>query len=300
MQRETPGKRPFYKYASPETTLAVLRNRTVRYSSPLAFNDPFDVQSGLHLDFDMDTLHRKIIDRIEKLASAVSAPSVDPDDVWGSIVLEARKYYPTNGFDKERWLQMTAEPFGTLLGEIESTQQKYQSHWRNKLFPGVKVFCVSEDRDNLLMWAHYAQDHKGAVFELWSLPEDDNPLSVARAVEYQDNPPPFFSEAEWIDDLTGVKKLDLNAFYRRYAYIKSKHWSYEREWRVWYPGSNEAALHDNITLRHSEFASLYFGCRAEPSFVNEALGLVRSSFQNVQVYKGRKKEHAYAIEYKEI
>ncbi len=300
MQSQIPGKRAFYKYASSDAALAVLRSGTVRYSSPRAFNDPFDIQSGLHFDFDPANLHSKVIDRIHELASASSAPAVDPNDPWGKLVLEAHRYYPTHGFPRDRWFELTADAFAALVREFRNTQQQYQSHWWNKILPGVRVFCVSEDPDNLLMWAHYARDHTGVVFEFWSLPEEDNPLSVARAVEYTKTPPSFFFESDWLDNLTGVKQLDFSALYKRYAYIKSYHWSYEREWRVWYPLADETAMHDYISIRKSEFASIRFGCRADPAFVGEALKIVRARFPSTRVFHAYKKDNAYALEYREI
>lgn len=228
MQQLTPGKRAFYKYTSPQTALAILQSGKVRYSSPLTFNDPFDIQSGLHSDFDLETLHERIIDRIGEFAAATDEPFLDSEDPWGKIVLEARKHYPTHGFPRDRWLSITKEPFNSLLSEIKDFRRQYEEHWRNRLLPGIRVFCVSEDRDNFLMWAHYGRDHTGAVFEFWSLPSEDNPLSVALPIQYEDTPLPFFSEREWIDDLTGSKKLDGDALYKRYAYIKSSEWSYRR------------------------------------------------------------------------
>jgi hypothetical protein len=224
-----PGERPFYKYVSPDTALAILRSQSVRYSSPLSFNDPFDIQSGLHFDFDLSTLHGKVLDRLNELASAPDEPPVDHEDVWGKVVLAARKHYPKHGFPRERWEQLTRPSFNHLIEVIADTQKRYQEHWRSVLLPGIRVFCVSEERDNLLMWAHYARDHAGCVFELWSLPDEDNPLSVAMPVDYAEAPPPFFTEQEWLDDLMGIKNLDIHALYRRYAYVKSDHWAYERE-----------------------------------------------------------------------
>lgn len=76
MQTSPPEKRAFYKYASPETALAVLKSRTFRYSSPLLFNDPFDVQAGLHFDFDIETLHKKFLDRIQEFSVAPIEPTL--------------------------------------------------------------------------------------------------------------------------------------------------------------------------------------------------------------------------------
>jgi len=61
-KKEIPGKRSFYKYMAPETALAVFTNKTFRYNSPLLFNDPFDIQSGLHYEFDVENIHLKILD----------------------------------------------------------------------------------------------------------------------------------------------------------------------------------------------------------------------------------------------
>jgi Protein of unknown function (DUF2971) len=261
MQSTKPGKRPFFKYMTPETTLAVLHTRAVRYSSPLSFNDPFDVQSGLHFDFDLSELHSKLVDRIQVLAAAPDIPNVDQSDVWGQVVLMARKHYTTRGFNRDRWIELTSPSFADLCKIIGETQEQYQTFWRQKLLPGIRVFCVSEDRDNLLMWAHYARDHTGAVFELWSLPEEDNPLSVAGPIEYAPNPPSFFSEREFIESMTGVHELNFSGLYKRYAYAKSDHWSYEKEWRVWYPFSESTTSFDTVPLRKSEVKARVLGSK---------------------------------------
>ena len=39
-----------------ETAEAVLKNRTLKWSPASAFNDPFDMQFDLHLDFDEEDL----------------------------------------------------------------------------------------------------------------------------------------------------------------------------------------------------------------------------------------------------
>jgi hypothetical protein len=302
MSTRSPDRRSFYKYADPETALAILRNKTVRYSSPLTFNDPFDVQSGLHFDFDIDTLHAKVSDRLAQLVAAVEEPAVDRNDPWGEVVLLARKYYPTHGFQREHWDSMTAPLFAYLISEIRTTQQNYQEHWWKTLLPGIRVFCVSEDRDNLLMWAHYAKDHTGVVFEFLSLPEEDNALSVAQPVIYVDRPAPFFTEKEWIEHILSLQKFNADELYKRYVYIKSKHWEYEREWRVWYPliPAPPGTLHDDLPIRTSEFASIYIGCRAVSAFADDIIAMIRDSFPSTRVYCAHKSKTAYALEYEEI
>lgn len=291
-----PGRRPFYKYASPESVLAMLSTGTARYSTPLLFNDPFDVQGGLHFDFDLSSLHRRVVDRIAALASAPEEPSVDPENVWGKVVLEMRRYFPKHGFDKERWMALTKPSFAHLEAVIRDTQQKYREHWRNVILPSMRVFCVSEERDNLLMWAHYCCNHKGAVLELWSLPEEDNPLSVAVPVQYAEDPIPFYTESEWLDDFVGIKGLDFRSLYRRYACTKSSHWSYEKEWRVWYPLS-ETDKYDYSPIRTSELTAVYLGCQAKPDLRTKVKQLLSEKYPATKVFVARKSEERYALEY---
>ena len=263
MPPSLPGKRSLFKYAAPDTVMAVLTHRTVRYSSPLSFNDPFDVQSGLHFDFDLDTLHGKFFDRVCELATGPFEPPVNANEPFGKLVRFVREKYPQHDYLRDRWKQKTDRTFAWFINEIKATQRKFQQHWWTTLLPTVRVFCVSETRDNLLMWAHYAKDHTGAAFEFLSLPDEDNALSVAQPVRYVDDPPPFFTEAEWLDDITLVRQFDMLELYRRYVFYKSRHWCYEREWRVWYPrASTSTGSYDDTPIRQSELASVIIGCKA--------------------------------------
>lgn len=297
---EGPGRRSFFKYAPPETAIAVLKNRTIRYSSPLRFNDPFDVQSGLHFDFDLETFPEKVLDRIIEYATAARTPEVDINDPWGKLVLLCRDQYSKNGLPKDRWQERLAPSFLSLTQEIRGTQAKVQRHWVEML-PAMRVLCVSEERDNLLMWAHYAKDHTGVVFELLSLPEYDNPLSVARRVEYVEQPPPFFTEEEWLADMLAIKPIDVKQLARRYVYYKSEHWRYEKEWRVWYPLiPAPPAEYIDTPLSDVEFPALYIGCKAKEPFVEETVQLARSAFPAVKIFRAKSRRDAYSLEYTEV
>ena len=77
------GRDRFFKYASGSTAVKILESAAVRYSSPLLFNDPFDVQSGLHFDFDIESLPEKILARIEALVAQDVKPDLSPGRSMG-------------------------------------------------------------------------------------------------------------------------------------------------------------------------------------------------------------------------
>lgn len=58
----------FYKYMTVGTAKAVLTNTSLRYSSPLLFNDPFDHQIDFNFDFTEEGYVEKYL---ETLAHAV-------------------------------------------------------------------------------------------------------------------------------------------------------------------------------------------------------------------------------------
>ena len=301
ISRRSQEVRTFYKYASPETALAVLGSRSFRFSSPLKFNDPFDFQSGLHFDFDIASLSAKVLNRLGELVSAEGDPVVDKEDPWGQMVILARRKFRARGFPRQDLEKFMSPILSSLADEIRRTQQEYQEHWWAKLLPGIRVFCVAEERDSLLMWAHYARDHTGVVFELRSIPEEDNVLSVAEPVLYADHPPQFFTESEWIDEILSLKKLDIDQLFRRYAYIKSSHWAYEKEWRVWFPlVPVPDSLWFDYPIRPSEFSAVYIGCRAEQSFVKKVTELTRCAFPAARLYKASKAEDRYELNYVEF
>lgn len=300
MANEHPGHRSFFKYASPDAARATLMNRTVRYSSPLKFNDPFDIQTGLHFDFDPQKLHGKLVDYLDAFASSPTAPEVDKQDPWGEMALQFRNSYPTLGFDKHRWRKLTEDSFNKdLLPVIKNTQVEYSAYWKNAL-PRMRVFCVSEERDNLLMWAHYAKDHTGVVFEFLSLPEIDSTLSILQKVEYSISPPTFFTEQEWLDDLLTIKRFNLSILRNRFILNKSKEWEYEKEWRIWYPDSNTEDGHDYIPISQQELPKMFIGCRADTKFKKEIITLAREGFPNIQIYQASARADKYSLEYREI
>ncbi|QDA56476.1 DUF2971 domain-containing protein [Thermomonas aquatica] len=296
---QLPGRRPFYKYMTPDAALATLEHKSVRYSSPLRFNDPFDHQTCLHLDFDLKDFPRKLLGKIEYLVRNPQIPILEESGPVFELIALMRAKLPTHGFPGEAFAKESLSIFSEGANEIERTRAMFQSHWEESL-KANRTFCVTEEHTNLLMWAHYAKDHTGAVLELWSLPEEDNALSVSRPVEYTKTPPSFFTENEFLDYFCGVSALDLPALTRRAVHTKSDHWNYEKEWRVYYPLSDKPGLYEDVSLRPSEFRGIYFGCRAEPDFIEKASKLVSSHFPHVKTYRSHRLTSAYELSFSEI
>jgi tetratricopeptide (TPR) repeat protein len=124
------------------------------------------------------------------------------------------------------------------------------------------VISLTEKPDNLLMWAHYADDHQGFVIELDSEHEffdrresDEDPLRHLRKIEYSSTRPVVpLAKYNAVDGLL-VKSLD---------------WEYEQEWRMVMPlkESNQKIEQEGFPvhlydLPASSITGIILGCRIQ-------------------------------------
>ena len=264
------------------------------------FNDPFDIQSGLHFDFDIEAFPDKLLNRIKQLVESEQKPEMALRHPMENIISLMREKNTTHGIPEEL-LQGILRPFlVSLRDDMIKLQLDYQKGWRDFL-PRLRVFSVSEEKDNLLLWAHYGESHTGVVFEFLVLPQEDNPLCVAEPVIYSEAPPSLHTQEDWIDETMGISNLNHEELYFRYAYVKSDVWAYEKEWRVWdlIPERQEA-LYSEYPLRDKEIAAVYLGCKISPDDKTELLTLMSQKQPHAKIFQARKASDEFRLDFQEL
>jgi hypothetical protein len=105
-----------------------------------------------------------------------------------------------------------------------------------------KLCCFSEDPNSMLMWGHYAANHRGFCIE-YNL-EDSKAVQLRRKlypVLYSDKP---YDLTPWAESLVDGS-LAFNPDWPILGLIhKFKGWEYEREWRVLSVSADVKADHD--------------------------------------------------------
>jgi hypothetical protein len=219
----------FYKYVTPSTAKAALFNRTLRWSSPLLFNDPFDVPRNLSFEFTARELQEALA---EDLAVVIETGAPTPPHSMPLLgfLLNALRNNPNPAYRtfiandlRTNALQHISVP---KIGFRE-----LQDFWDNGI-PTMRILCVSENASSTVMWAHYAAGHTGAALEFEALDAVDSPLLMVRPVQYQDAPPKLPSKREWVESMMGRRPIDLKELFKEYQYVKESQWAYEREWRI--------------------------------------------------------------------
>lgn len=103
-------------------------------------------------------------------------------------------------------------------GAIEDTEAIMSASHRLAVADVTGVYCLTTKPDNLLMWAHYADNHKGICLEFSS--QIALEVGVPMKVEYSHLRTPI--------RMYGAQENSLELS----LCTKSCHWAYEDEWRL--------------------------------------------------------------------
>ncbi|RWU17261.1 DUF2971 domain-containing protein [Pseudomonas alkylphenolica] len=179
----TPSHLYKYQRVTPYS-LQSLVDETVWLSSPASFNDPFDC--AINLD------RKKLKESVAHAVDIIAQNAVVEDSLKVPIAADEIAY--------------------TQLRDGLRTQMQQ-----------IGVLCLSETPNEILMWSHYAEYHKGFCIE-YRVDETSPLRSMAKPVRYTDVYPSLS-----LKNLPGDAKEN---FIDVCVYTKAKQWSYEREWRA--------------------------------------------------------------------
>ena len=163
------------------------------FASPTSFNDPFDCRPNFALDSDENSVREYLYGMWARRAPHMSE--------------DARKQ------EVDAILQDPARD-----PRIPENNMIFAAVYDSLVTARIGVLCLSEVKDSILMWSHYADCHRGICLVY----DTDNEFFVhAQPVQYQRERPrvnPVIHSNE--------QMLDSAIF------TKSEAWAYEKEWRI--------------------------------------------------------------------
>ena len=132
--------RPFYKYRNfrNEYHVPSLAQTKLWFAGPLSFNDPFDCQiPAEYISKDQDA-HRKYIEYLVRKKGC-------PESQVAQVVEEGMNDPETNPRNESKRWEMN---YGVQREVLERV---------------VSIFSVTRNVKSVLMWSHYADNHRGFV-----------------------------------------------------------------------------------------------------------------------------------------
>jgi len=163
------------------------------------------------------------------------------------------------------------------------------------LADSVHVLCLSEVRDSLLMWSHYAEQHTGAVLKLDTRSDTAGYFATARPVIYEKELPTFEQPRSLVRRYLGLP-VDTDRGMSRQFFTKSVEWAYEKEWRVM-ATAEMREQGEFVPFQQGCLAAIYLGCRVTTSKVRSVLDLVIDKHHPTHVYVAVKDEAEFALSF---
>ena len=175
------------RYLRPKRLIQALSERRLYCAEVSSFNDPFDGQLYSHHRFGKKELIVSVREEITRLF--LSGERVPESESPQPLQLLIQLY------QDGKLKGMTADDFIEFASSLLEFQKINfgPSEVERVVIPAladqIRVLCLSEEHDNLLLWAHYTEDHKGGVVRLRS--DKGSPyLPLAQPVRYSIDIPP--------------------------------------------------------------------------------------------------------------
>ncbi len=288
----------FYKYTDANGAKKILENLQLLYKSPEKFNDPFDCKIGLKLDYDHEKFGPLFFGKLYLLLFSKRRPELLESSVRKDDILEL--WEKGSYQEKIQWIGELRESWEK--GGISSTTSEVNDSYIHDVMQNYRVFCVSKIPDQLLMWAHYADKHKGAVIKL-SMPENPPGCWRFKKVTYSDEFPIHNTTDQMIDSMLGLWCPNPEKTAEKLLFTKSDHWKYECEWR----DITKLETPDNFgegkhcfEIEKERLFAVYFGLEMENEDRKEIMEIINEKLPHLEVYQAEKDRNKFKLNFKRL
>lgn len=284
---EKPAEKLFYKYRSINQHLFdTLEYNELYFRDPRDYNDPIDsVVDG----FIEGTFEELIDYHIENNEDGYSRE----DAVWNILM-------------------------GVSVGDYKITGTQFRHDPSKKglhfNFPNIPTYCLSEKNDDISMWGHYADHHKGVCLSFRSkykiIPEENyagyvltinsKPIQISK-VKYGDKMP---RPTNFLADKDGKQLFE-------FLLTKGSCWGYEEEHRMILVPELEDLKNIkfvkelkgiNCRFEKTELEGIIFGLKVKKCDALQIYRIIQEHYKGIpfNFYKAQKVENEYKIRIKPI
>lgn len=226
----------------------LIKNNCFWFSKPTEFNDPFDMQFSGNLK-----------------------STLEDSEMMQNIIKQniQSEYQNINEKDLSELVSQSL----TLI-DVDKTINEVLA----LTFLRFGICCFTESVDNLLMWSHYTDSHKGVCLEF----DEDILIKLEKS---------WLFKMKYSNDFPIVNQThDLEK-----ALTKSKCWEYENEFRIL---SHKQGV---VTFPKEALKSIIFGAKSDESEINRIIKIVnQSGYKNIAFKKARIDEKKYQLNYSDI
>ena len=246
----------FFKYMPAETALKVLESVRLRWSSPVRFNDRFDVPRDIAHGFHPQDITREIGELMNVYLDDPPEDLTDFDETLATVLNLAKNGFPSEL--REQLRNSIAESLSELACEGVGLQA-LREQWA-ALVPTMRILCLTESPIHVAMWHHYADCYRGVVLGFRCNDDNDSFLLIAEPIQYLQAKPSVYT-AHGLAKLLCLNSLAAaREMIQLATYTKSDDWSYEKEWRILsYAKEGDPADHCDWSFDRADLSHIYLG-----------------------------------------
>lgn len=258
-------------YGNLDFALDAIRSKQIAFVPVCKLNDPFDPYIAFETDFD---------------------------DNYNILTKFVETKHPRDYKEFIRQL-----PKAEWKSVIESLR-KQMCHSRNScyIFSTVADDKYPEAKENLYMWGHYGNGHRGIAIEFDNLlfyelfQNNHNSTVKMHEIIYRDKVPKITCEQayRWIMNYENITWMlhDL-------LFTKSCVWNKEAEWRLicW---NNSTETVQKFDLLDDTITAVYIGYLVGKPHEQEFIYETRRNFPNAKIFKSNIKKGEFALEFEEL
>jgi len=290
-----------YKYLNSDR-VDVLDNLMIRITQPTALNDPFESLPMIEKIMEESDFYNLLRDKVgaTELRETVK-------DTLEKGLSPYKNLIDTKSFQSEEFLDVIMENFDNLTQPYirealnpENLNKNYSENFKETFSNTFGVLSLTQNPDNLLMWSHYSESHKGFLIEFEQnadfFDQRINKIDTIRKLKKVD----YVNKRPQIDKLFKSEKVEqddyLEEIMNLFFLTKSDVWSYEKEMRIVLPleNSNKTVGLPNgekiylINIPADIIKSVVFGSQIEESVENTISEiLTRNEFKHVNIFRSK-------------
>ena len=264
----------FYKYRpANDYTVSLLKKYEIQFAYAEEYSDPFDSKVIIKKESDIDAVLRKL-----------ETTPIDEEE--------------------KRSLRKRIEEGGIVFEQLRMAAYEAAKH-------SIMSSCFSTKSDNLLLWSHYAESHKGICVGIRNCSSTDIPGMKFNIRDSDLSPGPISSEI-YERGVFVVYKVDYSdsgivewEIYKDNFKIlmdahttKAKCWEYEDEYRLLL--ARNAFRSRTLNFDPRFLVEIYFGCRIETEFQTKVQQVLKECYLNkgipVKVFQMVASKKNFALE----
>ncbi len=205
-------------------------------------------------------------------------------------------------------------------GYLENIANRF-TFLRNSIFI-FSTCAVSEQKhpkDNLYMWSHYGNGHRGVAIEFDTVlltkaistkskiltGEETQIDEVRNKINYTPTLPKITCESIYEAVMSAPEEFNIEAWRRpKFNEImslmlrsKSLVWEVEDEWRLMWHNDETNLKIQRLNLPDDTITALYLGCRVTEPLKDNLVSQLRRSFPNAVAYCGKKANGDFALDF---